>query len=210
MAVCWSPPWTSQLRHIANPPHGESGHRRSPGCGAVTSALQFCGAEVLDFVGSFLPASWVESWDWDCACVSAISWTKHETKQLWNLTGSRYIYYALMFFCKKCSAFYPLHKSVYPHHLEFRGRSFFWGKVLGRQCLQLMGKQVSPLTVFTALWLCKLHTGPLVPAVKVKRHEIKSDPTPLGFEGTSVSILHENLFGNLLILSTEFISHPCW
>ncbi|XP_064522015.1 probable guanine nucleotide exchange factor MCF2L2 isoform X9 [Pseudopipra pipra] len=25
--------------------------------------------------------------------------------------------------------------------------------------------------------------GPLVPAVKVKRHEIKSDPTPLGFEG---------------------------
>ncbi|XP_010212240.1 PREDICTED: guanine nucleotide exchange factor DBS-like, partial [Tinamus guttatus] len=28
----------------------------------------------------------------------------------------------------------------------------------------------------------KLHTGPLVPAVKVKRHEIKSDPTPLGFE----------------------------
>ncbi|XP_061493393.1 guanine nucleotide exchange factor DBS-like, partial [Rhineura floridana] len=32
------------------------------------------------------------------------------------------------------------------------------------------------------LVICKLHTGPLVPAVKVKRHEIKSDPTPLGFE----------------------------
>lgn len=56
-----------------------------------------------------------------------------------------------------------------------------------------VGKQVSPLTIFTALWLYKLHTGPLVPAVKVKRHEIKSDPTPLGFEGRSISILHENL-----------------
>uniref|UniRef100_A0A8B9FRG4 MCF.2 cell line derived transforming sequence-like 2 n=1 Tax=Amazona collaria TaxID=241587 RepID=A0A8B9FRG4_9PSIT len=48
------------------------------------------------------------------------------------------------------------------------------------------------------------------PKVKVKRHEIKSDPTPLGFEGMSVSILHENLFGNLLILFTGFTSHHCY
>ncbi|XP_013922200.1 PREDICTED: guanine nucleotide exchange factor DBS-like isoform X2 [Thamnophis sirtalis] len=29
--------------------------------------------------------------------------------------------------------------------------------------------------------------GPLVPALKVKRHEIKSDPTPFGFEENSAS-----------------------
>lgn len=38
--------------------------------------------------------------------------------------------------------------------------------------------------------ICKLCTGPLVPAVKVKRHEIKSDPTPLGFEGTHTDSMH--------------------
>uniref|UniRef100_A0A669QFI5 MCF.2 cell line derived transforming sequence-like 2 n=1 Tax=Phasianus colchicus TaxID=9054 RepID=A0A669QFI5_PHACC len=50
---------------------------------------------------------------------------------------------------------------------------------------------------------------PLVPAVKVKRHEIKSDPTPLGFEGMSISILHENLFSSFFISRTEFTSHHC-
>ncbi|XP_025020558.1 guanine nucleotide exchange factor DBS [Python bivittatus] len=34
-----------------------------------------------------------------------------------------------------------------------------------------------------------LTKGPLVPAVKVKRHEIKSDPTPLGFEDAFESTL---------------------
>lgn len=57
--------------------------------------------------------------------------------------------------------------------------------------------------------LVTLHTGPLVPAVKVKRHEIKSDPTPLGFEGMSISILHENLFSSFFISFTEFTSHRC-
>lgn len=101
----------------------------------------------------------------------------------------------LTVFWQKGSVPYPLHRSVYLHHPEPRGWSFFWLKlkVLGSWCLQVAGKQVSPLTIFTALWLYKLHTGPLVPAVKVKRHEIKSDPTPLGFEGRSISILHENL-----------------
>uniref|UniRef100_A0A8C3L6D4 MCF.2 cell line derived transforming sequence-like 2 n=1 Tax=Chrysolophus pictus TaxID=9089 RepID=A0A8C3L6D4_CHRPC len=51
--------------------------------------------------------------------------------------------------------------------------------------------------------------SPLVPAVKVKRHEIKSDPTPLGFEGMSISILHENLFSSFFISFTEFTSHHC-
>ncbi|XP_044525501.1 guanine nucleotide exchange factor DBS-like [Gracilinanus agilis] len=36
-----------------------------------------------------------------------------------------------------------------------------------------------------------LTKGPPGPAVKVKRHEIKSDPTPLGFEGTCMDMLHE-------------------
>uniref|UniRef100_A0A8C2TVU1 MCF.2 cell line derived transforming sequence-like 2 n=1 Tax=Coturnix japonica TaxID=93934 RepID=A0A8C2TVU1_COTJA len=45
------------------------------------------------------------------------------------------------------------------------------------------------------------------PKVKVKRHEIKSDPTPLGFEGMSISILHENLFSSFFISFTEFTSH---
>ncbi|XP_013911997.1 PREDICTED: guanine nucleotide exchange factor DBS-like [Thamnophis sirtalis] len=39
------------------------------------------------------------------------------------------------------------------------------------------------LTGFPIFIICKLCTGPLVPALKVKRHEIKSDPTPFGFEG---------------------------
>lgn len=51
-------------------------------------------------------------------------------------------------------------------------------------------KQVSPWTLLTVLCICELYTGPLGPAVKVKRHEIKSDPTPLGFEGTSIGVMH--------------------
>ncbi|KAF7242624.1 Guanine nucleotide exchange factor DBS [Varanus komodoensis] len=37
-------------------------------------------------------------------------------------------------------------------------------------------------SISTATNTSPLTKGPLVPAVKVKRHEIKSDPTPLGFE----------------------------
>lgn len=119
-----------------------------------------------------------------------------------------------LLFCKNRSVSYSYHRSICLHHLERRGWSFFgviW-KALGRLWFQVMGKQVSILTVFTALWLCKLHTGPLVPAVKVKRHEIKSDPTPLGFEGMSISILHENLFSSFLYhsLNSHLITASGW